>query len=137
MVPVGIVCTYKPKKGHHMNIFDTTGDSPEMANAVRRQVKQVTVVKYGEVFISTGFLCMLMDKSIKSGHVAPIVPFGNGVLDLAAARREIDKSNDVVPLDTVRVLLRSAVLQGMRAGEDGNGSVEEADKIAKKVLPVI
>lgn len=136
MVPVGIVCTYKPTKGHHMNIFDTTGDSPEMANAVRRQVKQVTVIKDGGVFISTRFLCVLMDKSIKSGCVEPIVPFGNGVLDLVSTRRKIDKSNDVVPLDTVRVLLRSAVLQGMRAGENGNGSFEEADKIAKNVLPV-
>lgn len=137
MVPVGIVCTYKPTKGHHMNIFDTTGDSPEMANAVRRQVKQVTVVKDGELFISTKFLCVLMDKSIKSGHHNPIAPFANGVLDLASTRRKVDKSNDVVPLDTVRVLLLSAVLQGMRAGEDGNGSFEEADKIAKNVLPVI
>lgn len=120
-----------------MNIFDTTGDSPEMANAVRRQVKQVTVVKDGELFISTKFLCVLMDKSIKSGHHNPIAPFANGVLDLASTRRKVDKSNDVVPLDTVRVLLLSAVLQGMRAGEDGNGSFEEADKIAKNVLPVI
>ena len=119
-----------------MNIFDTTGDSPEMANAVRRQVKHVTVVKGGDLFISTRFLCALMNKSIKSGHVEPIVPFGNGVLDLVSTRRKIDKSNDVVPLDTVLVLLRSAVLQGMRAGENGNGSFEEADKIAKNVLPV-
>ena len=137
MVPVGIVCTHKPTKGHHMNIFDTTADTPEMANAVHRQIKQVTVIKDGEVFISTAFLCMLVDKSIMSGLDNPIALFGNGVLDLATARRELDESNDVVPLNVVRTLLHSAALQGMQAEQDGNGSFAEADKIAKKVLSVI